>query len=71
MIYKISNWNIIWIKFQAKHFGKYYFQCDIGTDSLGSSKPITDFNIKDNYVDKDDPRSRIYHTLTLKYNKDW
>ena len=25
--------------FQAKHFGKSYFKCDIGADSPGSSKP--------------------------------
>ena len=40
---KIPNWNIIKDNWQNKHFVKSYFQCNIGTDSPGSSKPSADF----------------------------
>ena len=40
---KIPNLKSIQGNCESKHFSKSYFQCDIGTDSPGSSKPSAEF----------------------------
>ena len=42
-VQKTPNWKRIRDNCQAKHFGKSYLQCDIGTDSTGSEKPSVNF----------------------------